>query len=137
MYNHLDLFHYQRIFKDAFTEDRFCDKLLYMKKYFFILSLVFGLVILESQASNLPECKKQGYWTNCFGTYTWSDGDKYVGEWKDDIPDGQGTYTWSDGDKYVGEFKDGKRDGQGTFTYAAGSSYVGEWKADKNGDAIE
>ena len=53
MYNHLDLFHYQRIFKDAFTEDRFCDKLLYMKKYFFILSLVFGLVILNPK---LPIC---------------------------------------------------------------------------------
>ena len=29
---------------------------------------------------------------------------------------GQGTYTWPDGEKYVGEFKDGEYDGQGTFT---------------------
>ena len=33
---------------------------------------------------------------------------KYVGEFKDGLPNGQGTYTWSDGDKCVGEFKDGE-----------------------------
>ena len=27
------------------------------------------------------------------GTYTWKDGKKYVGEWKDDLPNGQGTLT--------------------------------------------
>ena len=42
------------------------------------------------------------------GTFTYSDGVKYVGEWKDDKRNGQGTYTWSDGGKYVGEFKDGE-----------------------------
>ena len=33
---------------------------------------------------------------------------------------GQGTYTYSDGDKYEGEWKDGKRTGQGTYTYGKG-----------------
>jgi len=33
----------------------------------------------------------------------------YEGEFKDGKYDGQGTYTWSDGRKYVGEWKDGKR----------------------------
>ena len=42
------------------------------------------------------------------GTYTDSDGDKYVGEWKDGKKHGQGTYTWSNGEKYVGEYKNGK-----------------------------
>ena len=31
------------------------------------------------------------------GTYTWPDGDKYVGEWKDDKQHGQGTQTSPDG----------------------------------------
>ena len=30
-----------------------------------------------------------------------------------DVGDGAGTYTWPDGDKYVGEFKDGAMHGQG------------------------
>ena len=56
----------------------------------------------------LPECPSSGYFHNCFGMYVWDDGNKYVGEWKDDKRDGQGTYTYANGDKYVGEFKDGK-----------------------------
>ena len=40
---------------------------------------------------------------------------------------GQGTYTWANGEKYVGEWKDGKRNGQGTYTYASGNKYVGQW----------
>ena len=41
------------------------------------------------------------------GTFTWEDGDKYVGEWWNDKRHGKGTFTWEDGDKYVGEYKDG------------------------------
>jgi hypothetical protein len=65
------------------------------------------------------------------GTYTWADGNKYVGEWKGDDMNGQGTYTWPSGAKYEGEYKDDKMNGQGTYTWPSGSSYVGEWKDDK------
>lgn len=68
------------------------------------------------------------------GTYTWANGDKYVGEFKDDKRTGKGTYTHADGEKYVGEWKDGKRNGKGTYTYADGGKYVGEWKdGERNG----
>ena len=49
---------------------------------------------------------------------------------------GQGTETWSDGRKYVGEYKDGVRDGQGTFYYTGGSMYVGSWKDGKQWNGI-
>ena len=62
------------------------------------------------------------------GTYTWSNGDMYVGKWKNEKRNGKGTYTWSDGSKYVGEFKDNKFHGQGTHTWSEGVKYVGEWK---------
>ena len=42
------------------------------------------------------------------GTRTYTNGNKYVGEWKDGRWDGQGTWIESDGIKYVGEFKDGR-----------------------------
>ena len=65
------------------------------------------------------------------GTYTYPDGQKYVGRWKDDKRNGQGTFTYPDGREYVGEFKSGERNGQGTETYPDGSKYIGEWR---NGD---
>jgi len=65
-----------------------------------------------------------------------SDGDKYVGEFKDDKPNGQGTYTWSDGRKYVGEFKEGKKHGQGTYTNKVGEKYVGEYKDGRRWNGI-
>ena len=34
---------------------------------------------------------------------------KYEGDILNGVPNGQGTITWSDGTKYVGEYKNGKR----------------------------
>ena len=41
-----------------------------------------------------------------------------------------GTYTWSDGAKYVGEYKNGKKHGQGTFYFSDGRVWDGQWKND-------
>jgi hypothetical protein len=60
------------------------------------------------------------------GTYTFANGDKYVGEMNYGAMHGQGTYTFGNGDKYVGEFKRGQRTGKGTYTYFGGDKYVGE-----------
>ena len=78
----------------------------------------------------LPACPSSGYFHNCFGTYTFANGETYVGEWKDGKKNGQGTYTYASSAKYVGEWKDGKKNGQGTYTFA-GETYVGEYKDDK------
>ena len=92
----------------------------------------------------MPNCQgsySSVIWTNCFGAYTWADGNKYVGEFRDGKFNGQGTFTWGPksegaGDKYVGEYRDDKRTGQGTFTWGpksewAGDKYVGEYRDDK------
>ena len=50
---------------------------------------------------------------------------------KGDCDNGYGTYTWANGDKYVGEFKDGKAHGQGTWTYEDGRVEKGILKKDK------
>ena len=46
---------------------------------------------------------------------------------KGDCNNGYGTYTWADGSKYVGEYKDGKRHGEGTLTYSDGKTYIGRF----------
>ena len=81
----------------------------------------------------LPNCPSDTSirWDNCFGTYTWAEGDLYVGEFKDNKKHGQGTYTHASGAQYIGEYEDDKMHGQGTYTYASGAQYIGEFKDDK------
>jgi len=86
---------------------------------------------LESQKTkSLSPCQgaDDSKWNDCVGTYTWSDGEKYVGNWKDGHQSGQGSYIRANGNRYVGEFLKGQRDGQGTHTWADGGEYVGAWK---------
>jgi len=109
-----------------------------MKKLFTTLSLMLAVLIGGTGVSfALPPCPAErnslySPWSNCFGTYTFPSGNKYVGEYKNDKRNGQGTFTFpKSGNKYVGEFKNDKRNGQGTFTCDSGSKYIGEWKDDK------
>ena len=45
-----------------------------------------------------------------------------------DCKNGYGTFTFPDGRKYVGESKDNKKHEQGTFTWVSRAEYVEEWK---------
>jgi hypothetical protein len=78
-----------------------------VRKIFYII--FFSLFLTGSAYAETEGCK-QGNCVNGQGTYTWPDGTKYVGEWKDDKFHGQGTLTFADGEKYIGEFKDGKKE---------------------------
>jgi len=75
------------------------------------LCLIISGCLSGGTVSDLPDCKITfsgliaGYWDNC-----------------------QGTETYTNGDQYVGEFKDGKHHGQGTFTYADGFQEEGRWQ---------
>ena len=111
-----------------------------MKQLTTFISAFLFLIVGVSQVWALPACPSSGYFHNCYGTYVWDDGDKYVGDWQNDKKDGQGTYYYLadnefKGDKHVGEYKDGKWNGQGTYTYGpnsewVGDTYVGEFKDD-------
>ena len=57
-----------------------------------------------------------------FGKYTYLDGEKDEGDWKNGEFHGQGTYSFPDGRKYVGEWKNREYHGQGTFTFTDGSN---------------
>ena len=62
---------------------------------------------------------------NGYGTFVWANGDKYYGAWKNGKTHGNGTKIWQNGRKYLGEFKDDKLHGQGTLFYSDGKKYEG------------
>jgi hypothetical protein len=103
----------------------------------FLLSFIILNVLLTlSQAWSLPTCpgspsyEGSTYWDNCVGTYTFSNGDKYEGDWRNDKRHGQGTSTYANGGKYVGEYQDNKKTGIGTFFFSTGDKYIGNFKDD-------
>ena len=90
--------------------------------------LAFVLMVGGAYAqSKLPACQGRdaAKWSDCFGTVTLTDGDKYIGEFKDGKENGRGTLTYSYGGKYVGTWKNGEYNGQGTYTHPNGDKYVG------------
>lgn len=77
----------------------------------------------------------QGEWKNGkkhdHGQIDYANGNKYVGDWVEDMATGEGTFTWANGDRYEGQFKEGRRHGKGSYLFANGDQYVGDWVEDK------
>lgn len=97
------------------------------------VAILGGLLLCETgyAQSRLPACpdSEDVRWHNCQGVFIWSNGEKYVGEFRDDKRNGQGVFTWPNGEKYVGEFRDNKRNGSGTRYSTDGSVLEqGLWK---------
>ncbi len=59
-------------------------------------------------------------------TYTANENGKYA-----DIPNGKGTATYTNGDKYDGDFVNGLREGFGTYYWADGEKFLGQFKNNK------
>ena len=107
-----------------------------MKHLITLISALLFLLVGVSHVWALPNCEgaRSIAWQNCFGTH--ANGDKYVGEYKDNKRNGQGAFTYGPnsewaGDKYVGDFKDDLFHGQGTYTFSNGEQYVGDFKDGK------
>ena len=54
-----------------------------------------------------------------------SNGDKYVGNFKNGMQDGKGTFTWANGAVYEGSWRNNKRDGRGVYKWSNGDVYDG------------
>ncbi|GAA0123116.1 MAG: hypothetical protein KID00_03925 [Clostridium argentinense] len=55
-----------------------------------------------------------------YGTYTYTNGTKYVGYWKENTMHGEGTLTWASCEKYIGNWKDDEKHGYGIYTWPDG-----------------
>lgn len=50
-----------------------------------------------------------------YGSFSWTDGRHYEGEYTLDKKEGKGTFIWPDGRKYEGDWLDGKQHGEGDY----------------------
>ena len=74
----------------------------------------------------------EGNCINGNGTFKWSNGDRYEGDWVNGQRTGQGKYFYSDGGGvYTGEWKNNNRHGEGTMIWNDGVKEVAIWKMDK------
>lgn len=109
----------------------------------FIMNTAFGqsdckVKLKELNGSYTGACKK-GY-AEGHGTAK-GDADTYKGYFKKGMPHGTGTYTWENGNVYIGSFSKGKMNGKGVLTikdaenkvtvqkgFFKKGEYIGEYK---------
>lgn len=59
------------------------------------------------------------------GTFTYPNGQVYIGQWEFLERNGRGTMKYADGRVYIGEFKSGLRHGKGIMTWPSGRRHEG------------
>lgn len=73
------------------------------------MRLYFALFValcseFSAAAGIFMPCPATGSFHNCYGTYTFSNGNRYTGEWQSNAPRGTGIMYFPNGDIYKGEF---------------------------------
>lgn len=75
-----------------------------------------------------------GFWKNNFynfyGEYIWSSGNKYYGNLENGNINGFGMYKWKNSDFYIGNFQNGNINGYGIMNWNNGDTYEGFWEND-------
>ena len=61
----------------------------------------------------------------------WSDGTRYVGEWRNGLMNGTGVLDMWTRERYEGKFIGGRRNGHGRCDFPNGQIYIGRWKDGK------
>ena len=83
--------------------------------------------IFEIIKKDIIKKRNKGKYLN--GKYIWDDGKYYLGEFKNNIPNGKGIKYYKNGKiQYEGNFINGKFEGNGKFIYDDGYYYIGQFK---------
>jgi len=90
---------------------------------------VDGEFLNTRSASSAEEGCIEGDCKNGIGTYIYEGGSaKYVGSFKNEIPEGTGICYYANGEKYEGQWSRGSFNGNGTLFMLDGSKVNGLWK---------
>ncbi len=68
-----------------------------------------------------------GITTTGTGTFKFTNGDIYTGQWENSRAHGTGTYKYAGGAEYTGEFADGMASGHGIYKDIDSNKFEGEW----------
>lgn len=68
---------------------------------------------------------------NGYGTYQYTNGDKYIGDFCQGKPNGKGILYFANGNKYLGAWEEGHRQGDGKLILDKGHIYKGQFKRDQ------
>lgn len=84
-------------------------------------------VQIDQDAKNPKRNCNQQFCHNCQGEYTYTDGTRYIGDFKNGSPEGKGTVYYATGDRYVGGWSDHSPHGEGIMYYKNGRVFGGVW----------
>ena len=96
-----------------------------MKKLLTLFLLIFSFTLFSEEMTKLNDSNVKTF--TGYGTYYYSNGEKYEGQWLNGKRNGIGTYVWNNGDTYSGDWTLEKRTGKGIFTWANGNKYEGDF----------
>ena len=100
-----------------------------MFRSFTVLGFLAILIGAGGKSFALPPCPEEldSPWTDCIGLYTYPNGDKYIGAFKEGKRSGEGKYLYANGNKYEGQWDGGTRNGKGKLIFPNGNKYVGDF----------
>jgi len=84
------------------------------RKFYYLRVTLFFIGMASSCRVAVSQCVG-GNCTDGWGTYIWSSGGEYTGQWVNGSRTGMGCYDWEDGSFYYGFFAQGKLEGDGIF----------------------
>ena len=83
--------------------------------------------IIDIIKNDIKMKRNMGKYIN--GKYIYEDGKYYLGEFKNNLPNGKGVKYYSNGNiQYEGHIMNGKYEGKGKFIWEDGRYYIGQWK---------
>ena len=88
-----------------------------------------GAYLGETKQGTMRDCTNGGCGNLRQGMYVYQDGTIYIGEIKNNMPQGWGRIEYTTGEIYEGDWKNDIANGYGTYTTLDGVDYVGMWEA--------